>query len=164
MNAPTSSVPREDPHPPAVVVRVRHLPHAGDLPLPAYETPGAAGLDLRAALTEAVELPPGGRLRVPTGLCIEVPPGYEVQLRPRSGLAARDGVTLANSPATIDSDYRGEIVVVLVHHGSVPVRIEHGMRIAQMVLARVPRLVWEPVTELSPSTRGEGGFGHTGVR
>ena len=163
MNPPLP-VPADDAHAPAVVVRVRRLPHAADLPLPAYETPGAAGLDLRAALGEAVDLVPGGRLRVPTGLCIEVPVGYEVQLRPRSGLAARDGVTLANSPATIDSDYRGEIVVALVHHGSEPVRIEHGMRIAQMVLARVPQLVWEPVAELTPSTRGEGGFGHTGVR
>jgi dUTP pyrophosphatase len=146
-----------------VRVRVQRLPHAHDLPLPAYETEGAAGLDVRAAIAAPIELPPGGLLRVPTGLAIEVPPGYEVQLRPRSGLAARLGVTLANSPATIDSDYRGEILVALVHHGTEPLRIEPGMRIAQMVLARVPRLEWEPVAELGATTRGAGGFGHTGV-
>ena len=150
-------------HEPIVTVRVRRLPHAEGLPLPAYETEGAAGLDVRAALAEDIELAPGQMLRVPTGLCIEVPPGYEVQLRPRSGLAARHGITLANSPATIDSDYRGEIHIALIHHGREPVRIERGMRIAQMVLARVPRLAWETVDELAPSARGGGGFGHTGT-
>jgi dUTP pyrophosphatase len=146
-----------------VVVRIQRLPHADGLPLPAYETAGAAGMDVRAALMETVLLAPGAIVSVPTGLAIEVPPGYEVQLRPRSGLAARHGVTLANSPATIDSDYRGELLVALIHHGHEPLAIERGMRIAQMVLARAPRIAWEPVHALAPSTRGAGGFGHTGT-
>jgi dUTP pyrophosphatase len=146
-----------------VRVRVVQLPHAEGLPLPAYETGGAAGLDLRAALAAPFTLEPGAIASVPTGLAVEIPLGYEAQLRPRSGLAARHGVTLANSPATIDSDYRGEIVIALIHHGSEPLRLERGMRIAQLVLARVPRLVWEPVGELAPSGRGDGGFGHTGL-
>jgi len=147
-----------------VRVRVRQLPHAHGLPLPAYETGGSAGLDLRAALGEPIALEPGAIARVPTGLAIELPPGFEAQVRPRSGLAARHGVTLANSPATIDSDYRGEIVVALIHLGAEPLRIERGMRIAQLVLARVPRLVWDPVEELTPTGRGDGGFGHTGLK
>jgi dUTP pyrophosphatase len=147
-----------------VRVRVVRLPHGADLPLPAYETEGAAGLDVRAAVAGPVPIPPGAIVRIPTGLAIEVPPGFEVQIRPRSGLATRHGVTLPNSPATIDSDYRGEIVVGLVNLGPEPVVVERGMRIAQLVLARVPRLEWEPVTALSPSTRGDGGFGHTGTR
>ena len=147
---------------PAVRVRVVQLPHAAGLPLPAYETSGAAGLDVRAALAEPLVLLPGRIARVATGLAIEVPPGFEMQIRPRSGLAVRNGVTLPNSPATIDSDYRGEIVVGLVNLGSEPVTIERGMRIAQMVLARVPRVEWEPVAVLSASDRGAGGFGHTG--
>ena len=146
-----------------VRVRVRQLPHAQDLPLPAYETPGAAGLDVRAAIDTPFELAPGALARVPTGLAVEIPPGYELQLRPRSGLAAKHGLTLANSPATVDSDYRGEIFVALVLLGPEPVRIERGMRIAQMVLAAVPRLAWEPVDALAPTARGAGGFGHTGV-
>ena len=146
-----------------VVVRVQRLPHADGLPLPAYETEGAAGMDVRAAVAETLCIAPGAIQRVPTGLAIEVPPGFEVQLRPRSGLAARHGITLANSPATIDSDYRGEIVVALIHHGDQPFEIERGMRIAQMVLARVPRIAWEPVETLTPSGRGAGGFGHTGT-
>ena len=149
--------------PAPVVVRIQRLAHAAGLPLPAYETAGAAGMDVRAALSETVMLAPGAIVSVPTGLAIEVPPGYEVQLRPRSGLAARHGVTLANSPATIDSDYRGELRVALIHHGHEPLAIERGMRIAQMVLARVPRIAWEPVDALAPSTRGSGGFGHTGT-
>ncbi|HTR97593.1 MAG TPA: dUTP diphosphatase [Candidatus Acidoferrales bacterium] len=148
---------------PSVRVRVRQLAHAGGLELPAYETPGAAGLDLRAALERPVQLAPGGRLRVPTGLVVEIPAGYELQIRPRSGLAARTGVTLANSPATIDSDYRGEVVVALAHLGEEPLVIERGMRIAQLVLAAAPRLVWEPAETLSETGRGAGGFGHTGL-
>jgi dUTP pyrophosphatase len=148
--------------PAPVVVRVQRLPHGADLPLPAYETAGAAGMDLRAAVDGAVTLAPGAIVSVPTGLAIEVPPGFEVQLRPRSGLAARHGITLANSPATIDSDYRGELLVALIHHGHEPLQIERGMRIAQMVLARAPRIAWEPVEALAPSQRGAGGFGHTG--
>jgi len=146
-----------------VPVRVRQLPHAQDLPLPAYETDGAAGLDVRAALAAPVTVTRGQVARVPTGLAVEIPPGFELQLRPRSGLAARHGLTLANSPATIDSDYRGEIVVALLVHGADAVEITHGMRIAQMVLARVPRLAWEPVEALGETARGAGGFGHTGT-
>ncbi len=146
-----------------VAVRVRQLPHAHGLPLPAYETEGAAGLDVRAALDAPVAVTPGTIVRVPTGLVVEIPPGYELQLRPRSGLAAKHGLTLANSPATVDSDYRGEIFVALVLHGPEPVTVDRGMRIAQMVLARVPRLVWEPAEELGATTRGAGGFGHTGT-
>ncbi len=157
--APAGAVPETAP----VVVRIQSLEHGADLTLPAYETAGAAGMDLRAALAETVVLAPGTILAVPTGIAIEVPPGFEVQLRPRSGLAARHGITLANSPATIDSDYRGEIRVALIHHGLEPLAIERGMRIAQMVLARVPRIEWESVEALSPSTRGAGGFGHTGT-
>jgi dUTP pyrophosphatase len=152
-----------NPLPAPVPVRVRQLPHAHGLPLPAYETEGAAGLDVRAAIDEPIELAPGALARIPTGLAIEVPAGFEMQIRPRSGLAARHGLTLANSPATVDSDYRGEVFVALVLLGPEPVRIERGMRIAQMVLARVPRLVWEPVDELNATGRGAGGFGHTGT-
>ena len=146
-----------------VRVRVRQLPHALGLPLPAYETEGAAGLDVRAAIGEPFEMAPGTLARVATGLTVEIPPGFELQIRPRSGLAGKHGLTLANSPATVDSDYRGEIFVALVLLGPEPVRIERGMRIAQLVLARVPRLEWEPVDELTASERGAGGFGHTGT-
>ena len=167
MSEPTNAIPApalaKDTWEP-VRVRVVRLPHGADLPLPEYETEGAAGLDVRAALAHPVTLLPGQILRVPTGLAIEVPQGYEVQLRPRSGLAMKFGVSLPNTPATIDSDYRGEIVVGLIHHGTEPVTIERGMRIAQMVLARVPRLEWQPVDALEPSGRGTGGFGHTGTR
>jgi dUTP pyrophosphatase len=146
-----------------VRVRVRRLPHAAGLPLPAYESDGAAGLDLRAALDAPLELAPGAIAMVPSGLAIEVPAGFEMQLRPRSGLAARHGITLANSPATIDSDYRGEVRVALVNHGREAFVVERGMRVAQMVLARVPRVAWDEVEDLSASARGAGGFGHTGV-
>jgi dUTP pyrophosphatase len=146
-----------------VQVLIQRLSHAEDLPLPAYETGGAAGLDVRAAITHPMTIQPGAIARVPTGFALEVPPGYEMQIRPRSGLASRQGLTLANSPATIDSDYRGEIVIALIHHGAEPIVIERGMRIAQMVLARVPRVQWQEVIELSPTGRGAGGFGHTGV-
>lgn len=145
-------------------VRVRRFPHAEGLALPSYETPGSSGMDLRAATGDPIVIAPGAIEHVPTGLAVEVPRGYEIQLRPRSGLATRHGLTLANSPATIDSDYRGEIVVALIHHGAEPFRLERGMRIAQLVLARVPVIVWEEAEELSPTARGAGGFGHTGLR
>lgn len=147
-----------------VRVRVRLLAHAEGLPLPAYESEGAAGMDVRAAVAADVVLAPGEIVRVPTGLTVEIPAGFEIQIRPRSGLATRHGVTLPNSPATIDSDYRGEIVIALIHHGREPVVIERGMRIAQLVLQRVPRIAWERVDELTPTVRGAGGFGHTGSR
>jgi len=146
-----------------VRVRIQRLPHAGDLPLPAYASEGAAGLDVRAAVDAPVEIAPGAIARIPTGLALEVPAGFEMQIRPRSGLAARHGVTLANSPATVDADYRGEVFVALINHGPEPFGVERGMRIAQLVLARVPTVVWEEVGELPPTARGAGGFGHTGV-
>ena len=149
---------------PALTVRVQRLPHAGDLPLPAYETPGSAGMDVRAAVEAPLTLAPGAIALVPTGLVIEVPAGFEMQVRPRSGLAARHGLTLPNSPATIDSDYRGEVRVILQNLGAEPYVVERGARIAQFVLQRVPRVTWEEAGELSGTTRGAGGFGHTGSR
>jgi len=132
-------------------------------PLPAYETTGAAGMDLRANLSEAIELAPGEWRALPTGLYLALPPGYEAQVRPRSGLALHHGVTLLNSPGTIDADYRGEVQVVLINLGKQPFRIEPGMRIAQLVVAPVVRVEWQPVETLPETERGAGGFGHTGV-
>jgi dUTP diphosphatase len=146
-----------------VRVRVQRLPHGRDLPLPSYGSAGAAGLDVRAAIEAPIELMPGTIGSVPTGLVVEIPDGFEFQVRPRSGLAARHGITLANSPATIDSDYRGEILIALIHHGATPYVIERGARIAQLVLARVPIVEWEEVAELTETARGAGGFGHTGI-
>ena len=146
-----------------VPVAVRRLPHAEGLALPAYETAHAAGLDLLAAVEADVILPPGGRALIPTGLAIALPEGYEAQVRPRSGLAARDGVTVLNAPGTIDADYRGEVKVILVNLGEKPFAVTRGMRIAQMVVAPVSRLEWA-VTETLPETaRGAGGFGSTGT-
>jgi len=149
--------------PVSVAVRLRRLPHADGLAPPAYASDGAAGLDVRAAIAADVAIAPGAIERVPTGFAVELPAGWELQIRPRSGLAAKHGVTLANSPATIDSDYRGEVFVALVNHGGVPFTIERGMRIAQFVPARVPRLEWIEADELSGTARGAGGFGHTGT-
>jgi dUTP pyrophosphatase len=146
----------------AVEVRIQRLPHAGDLPLPAYETAGAAGMDVRAAVDSPLTLAPGAIALVPTGLAIEVPPGHEMQVRPRSGLAARHGLTLPNSPATIDSDYRGEVRVILQNLGPEPFVVERGARIAQLVLQRVPRVEWVEAGSLAGTARGPGGFGHTG--
>lgn len=120
-------------------------------------------MDVRAAIDAPLEIPPGAIARIPTGFAIEVPEGFEMQIRPRSGLGMKHGVTLPNSPATIDSDYRGEVIVGLVNHGPAPFRVERGMRIAQMVLARVPRVEWTEVEALSETGRGAGGFGHTGL-
>jgi len=131
-------------------------------PLPSYATEGAAGLDLRASLTEAVTLRPLERKLIPTGLYIELAPGYEAQIRPRSGLSVRHGITVINSPGTIDADYRGEVQVPLVNLSNEPFVIEDGERIAQMVIARHEVIQWEPVEKLSETKRGAGGFGHTG--
>ena len=145
-----------------VRVAVTRLPGADDVPLPEYATAGAAGLDLRAVVEKELTLLPGDRVLVPTGLAIAVPPGYEAQVRPRSGLALRHGVVLPNSPGTIDSDYRGELQVIMCNIGTEPFAIGRGDRIAQLVLAPVARLEWDEMDELPESTRGEGGFGSTG--
>lgn len=147
----------------SVPIRVRRLPHGRDLPLPAYATAGAAGMDLLAAVTDPLEIAPGGRALVPTGLAIALPPGYELQIRPRSGLALRHGILLPNGPGTIDEDYRGEVQVIVMNAGDQPFRVERGMRIAQAVLAPVVRGVWDEVDELDQTARAEGGFGSTGV-
>lgn len=149
--------------PAAVPVRVRRLPHAAGLDLPAYQTAGAAGLDLVAALDpgRVLVLEPGARDLVPTGLVLALPEGYEAQVRPRSGLALRHGVTVLNAPGTIDADYRGELGVLLVNYGAEPFVIARGTRIAQLVLARVERLAWVE-GDLDGTARGPGGFGSTG--
>ena len=149
---------------PVTSVRIRRLPHGEGLPLPAYETPGSAGMDVRAAVQAPVTLSRGEIALVPTGIAIEVPEGFEMQVRPRSGLAAKHGITLPNSPATIDSDYRGEVRVIVQNLGAEPFVIERGMRIAQMVLQRVPRVEWVETGELTSTSRESGGFGHTGVK
>ena len=133
-------------------------------PLPAYATPLAAGLDVRADNAEPIELKPMQRAMVPTGLFLEIPAGYEVQVRPRSGLAAKKGITVLNAPGTIDADYRGEVCVILVNLGTEPFVIERGERIAQLVLARHEVIEWEESEELAASERGAGGFGSTGVK
>ena len=148
-----------------VQVRVKPLPHHDGLELPRYETAGSAGMDLRAALPEAepVTLQPGEWRLIPTGLSIALPEGYEAQVRPRSGLAARHAISCVNTPGTVDSDYRGEIKVNLINHGREPFTIQRGDRIAQMVIAPVIQAVWEEVDDLGATERGAGGFGSTGV-
>ena len=145
-------------------VRVERLAHAEGLPLPAYETGGSAGMDLRAALAEEspMTLAPGARALVPTGLRIALEPGYEAQLRPRSGLALKHGLTCLNSPGTIDSDYRGEVGVILINHGQEPFVIRRGERIAQLVIARHEQATLVEVEALDETARGTGGFGSTG--
>ena len=143
-----------------VEVLIARLPHAEGLPLPSLATPGSAGYDVASA--ETATLQPMERRLIRTGLQIALPPGYECQLRPRSGLALRDGITLPNTPATIDSDYRGELMVALVNLGDRPFEVTRGMRIAQMVVAPVVRVRFQPVEDLPVSERGEGGFGSTG--
>lgn len=143
-----------------VPVPVKRLPHFAGLELPAYATAGAAGMDVVAA--EDVDLAPGARHAVATGLAMAIPPGFEVQVRPRSGLALKHGLSVANAPGTIDSDYRGELKVILINHGAEPFAVRRGDRIAQLVLAPVIRASWLPVDELDDTERGEGGFGSTG--
>jgi dUTP pyrophosphatase len=145
-------------------VQVRRLPHAEGLPLPSYATAGAAGMDLIAAVAAPLTIPPGGRALVATGLTIALPPGYELQVRPRSGLALKHGIVLPNSPGTVDEDYRGELLVIVMNAGPAPFVVERGMRIAQAVLAPVVRADWQEVAELPGTARGEGGFGSTGTR
>jgi len=150
-------------HPTVAILR---LPHAGGLPLPAYETVGAAGMDLRAAVAEhePIVLKPGARMAVATGFAYGLPLGYEAQVRPRSGLALKNGVTCLNSPGTIDSDYRGEVKAILVNHGEDDFTIRRGDRIAQLVIAPVVQAVWAEVESLDETARGAGGFGSTGGR
>ncbi len=147
----------------SVTISVNALPHFGDLPLPAYESAGAAGMDIAAAITADIVIAPGARHAVPSGLAIAVPTGHEVQIRPRSGLAFRHGVTVANAPGTIDSDYRGEVKVILINLGEAPFTISRGMRIAQMVVAPVIQASLTLVDTLDTTARGDGGFGSTGT-
>lgn len=143
---------------------IKRLPHNADLPLPAYATAGAAGMDLAAAVDAPQTLAPGERTLVPTGLAIAIPEGFEGQVRPRSGLAAKNGVTVANAPGTIDWDYRGEVKVILINLGKDPFVIERGMRIAQLIIAPVSQVAVVEVEDLDATVRGVGGFGSTGVK
>ena len=146
----------------SVAVAIKVLPHGEGLPLPAYASAGAAGVDLGAAVDRALELQPGARALVPTGIALALPAGYEAQVRPRSGLALRHGITVLNSPGTIDCDYRGEVQVILANLGAETVTIRRGERIAQLVVAPVTRVEIARVAELPETTRGSGGFGSTG--
>lgn len=146
-----------------IEVQVRQLPHAEGLELPAYATRFSAGMDLRAAVRDSVILEPAERAVIPVGLEIALPEGFEAQVRPRSGLAARHGLSVLNAPGTIDSDYRGEVMVILINHGSEPYVIERGDRIAQLVVGRHSRVHWRQASELENTQRGQGGFGHTGT-
>ena len=146
-----------------VAVDVTRLSHGAGLELPAYESVFAAGMDLLAAVTGEVVIAPGERALVPTGLAIALPQGFEAQVRPRSGLALKQGITVVNTPGTIDADYRGEVGVILINHGDAPFTVDRGMRIAQMVVAPVTQAVWNEVDTLAESDRGTGGFGSTGT-
>jgi dUTP pyrophosphatase len=146
-----------------VNVPIERLSHAEDLPLPRYESEEAAGLDLLAAVEADTTLAPGGFALIPTGIRIALPADHEAQIRPRSGLAAKHGVTVLNAPGTIDADYRGEIKVILINHGSMPFVVTRGLRIAQMVIAPVARALWQECRALPESARGAGGFGSTGA-
>lgn len=145
-------------------IEFKKLSHAKDLPLPRYESSSAAGMDIRAALEEPVVLKPGERTLISTGLQMAIPEGFEAQIRPRSGLAIRHGITMLNSPGTIDSDYRGEVKVIAINHSSENFTVEHGDRIAQMVIAPVTQFPVQEVDDLDSTERGEGGFGSTGVK
>ncbi len=142
---------------------IKRLPNGHDLPLPAYQTQQSAGMDLSAAVEADVVLAPGARAIIPTGFSIALPAGFEAQVRPRSGLAAKNGVTVLNSPGTIDADYRGEVGVILINHGQEAFTVTRGLRIAQMVVAPVRTIMWEEKVDLNDTARGAGGFGSTGV-
>ncbi|MDZ7373030.1 MAG: dUTP diphosphatase [candidate division KSB1 bacterium] len=161
---------RQPPHTPAseeqvdkVCVLVRREPGCEDLPLPAYQSEHAAGMDLHAAVDQPVVIQPGERALIPTGIYLALPPGYEAQVRPRSGLALNHGIIVPNSPGTIDADYRGMVKVILMNLGQEPFTVRRGDRIAQLVIARVVRARWELVSELPTSSRNQGGFGSTGT-
>ena len=144
-------------------VAIKRLASGHDLPLPAYQTEHAAGMDLCAAVSADVVLAPGATAIIPTGFAIALPPGFEAQVRPRSGLAAKNAVTVLNSPGTIDADYRGEVGVILINHGKTAFTVTRGLRIAQMIVAPVRTVMWEEKTELEDTTRGAGGYGSTGT-
>jgi dUTP pyrophosphatase len=146
----------------SIPVKIKRLPHAAGLDLPAYATAGAAGADLLAAVEAPVVLAPGARALIPTGFCVALPPGFELQVRPRSGLALKNGITLPNAPGTIDEDYRGEVGIIVLNAGSETFTVTRGMRIAQGVLAPVVRADWDEVESLDDTERGAGGFGSTG--
>ncbi|WP_019995077.1 dUTP diphosphatase [Aureimonas ureilytica] len=146
----------------APTIGVHRLPHADGLELPAYASTGAAGADLRAAVSEDLTIPPLGRALVPSGLVFDIPEGFEIQVRPRSGLAARHGVTVLNAPGTVDSDYRGEVMAILVNLGSEPFTVTRGERIAQLVVAPAPQARFAAVESVKETARGTGGFGSTG--
>jgi dUTP pyrophosphatase len=145
-----------------LVVPIHQLPGSEDLPLPVYSSEQAAAMDVHAAVAEPQTIAPGAVAVVPCGFALAVPDGFEAQIRPRSGLASRHGVTVLNTPGTIDADYRGEVKVVLINHGAESFHVERGMRIAQMLLVPVPRVEWAPAATLPATRRGDGGFGHTG--
>jgi dUTP pyrophosphatase len=147
----------------SIGVSITQLPHAKGLNLPKYATEHSAGVDLEAAVDAPITLKPGERQLIPTGLAIALPPGYEAQIRPRSGLALKNGVTVLNSPGTVDADYRGEIKVILANLGNEAFTVERGMRVAQMIVARHEHVAWQVVDKLDETTRGAGGFGSTGV-
>jgi dUTP pyrophosphatase len=146
-----------------VEVPIKRLPHGEHLPLPTYASDHAAGMDLRSAVAETILLPPGGIELIPCGFAMAVPVGYEAQVRPRSGLATNYGISMPNAPGTIDADYRGEVKVPLINLGQEPFEITPGTRIAQMLIKPIPRTIWQEVEELPETTRGNRGFGHTGV-
>jgi dUTP pyrophosphatase len=147
----------------AITVLVELMDHARELGLPEYQTEGSAAMDLRAAVDEEMTINPGQTVLVPTGLKIALPRGYELQIRPRSGLALKNNLTILNSPGTIDSDYRGEVKIILSNFGDTPFVVERGMRVCQALLAEVARIEWQTVSQVPETERGEGGFGHTGV-
>ena len=144
-------------------IAIQRLPHGQDLPLPAYATAGAAGLDLFAAVEKEIVLAPGRHAAVPTAIALALPEGFEAQVRPRSGLALRHGVTVLNAPGTIDSDYRGEVTAILINHGQAPFTITRGMKIAQLVVAPYAHVEWSESASLERTLRGAGGFGSTGI-
>lgn len=146
-----------------LAIELKRLPAAAGLPLPEYKTPGAAGMDVMAAIDQDITLQPGDITTIPTGLTVAIPAGWECQIRPRSGLAVKHGISLPNTPATIDSDYRGEILVPLINLGRTAFTVQRGMRIAQLVFAQVTAARWVEVDTLSATSRAEGGFGHTGL-
>ena len=144
-----------------ITIQIKRFPDHRDLPLPKYMTEGAAGMDVCAAIVKDTMVAPGQTIMIPCGFAVAIPDGFEAQIRPRSGLAHKYGISVLNSPGTIDSDYRGEIKVMLINHGEKPFKVSRGMRIAQMLVLPVPKVAWKEVEELDKTIRGEGGYGHT---